>query len=710
MPTDPYSLCPGGTGKKLKFCCSDLIPELEKLERMLTGDQRLAARDYVEKLDAKTPGRACLLAYKSELQSELGEETAAQATLQQFLTLHPQNPVALAEQALQQAEGEEIVEAANSLQSALEAGDGRVVQRVYEAISVIGQMLAQQGFPFAALAHLRLQAALEGSQQRSPATDLITRIYRSNSVPLLLKGYESLLPCPAGAKWAESYESAMQSFRSIRWREAANKFAEMARQLPRVPEIWRNLATLRGWLADSKSSAAAWREMAQCAVPLDDAVEATAMADILDPNLADDVAFVKLTYDVADMAALEAKLLADPRVSKGVVDRSPADEGPPPRASFFLQDRPVPATGVGIALDAIPYILAELLSYGKQTDREARLEVYLWRDGQFAIGQQAFEQVTAGLISSRPTEETLTTRPAVAHILSWQWRLPDDTPLELRKSLVFDEQRKRVLSVWPDAPQKRLGGQTPRQAASDAKLRLEVLAQILLFEESMSNPRGLALFDQLRTELGLPTPERLTLTTGTRTSLPRLSRADASQMEDGALRDLLELAVLSKASAAVHNLAPQVESRAALANTPVLASAYGELAEAADDHVRAIEYLNRARKVVEAIGASTVTFDFQELNLQFERGDLPATNIIFQHIAKEHGREQGVNQMLYQWMESVGMIGPDGQMRGMPAAAAQESSALVLPGEAAESGKLWTPGGEQSAASGGKKLWMPGME
>ncbi|MFM8705283.1 MAG: hypothetical protein ACKOHG_15725, partial [Planctomycetia bacterium] len=25
MPLDPYSPCPGGTGKKIKFCCSELV-------------------------------------------------------------------------------------------------------------------------------------------------------------------------------------------------------------------------------------------------------------------------------------------------------------------------------------------------------------------------------------------------------------------------------------------------------------------------------------------------------------------------------------------------------------------------------------------------------------------------------------------------------------------------------------------------------------
>ena len=39
MPIDPYSSCPGGTGKKIKFCCADLVGDLEQLEKLTEGEQ-----------------------------------------------------------------------------------------------------------------------------------------------------------------------------------------------------------------------------------------------------------------------------------------------------------------------------------------------------------------------------------------------------------------------------------------------------------------------------------------------------------------------------------------------------------------------------------------------------------------------------------------------------------------------------------------------
>src|SRR4029079_6578136 len=99
MPIDPSPPCPGGTGKKIKFCCSDLVGELDKIQRMLEGDQRADCLDHIERLEGKYPARACELASKAMLEAQLGQEAKAEATLATFSQKYPDNPVALAEKA-----------------------------------------------------------------------------------------------------------------------------------------------------------------------------------------------------------------------------------------------------------------------------------------------------------------------------------------------------------------------------------------------------------------------------------------------------------------------------------------------------------------------------------------------------------------------------------------------------------------------------------
>ena len=55
MALNPYSPCPCGSGKKLKFCCGDLATEIEKIYQMIQGDQPRGALKHAEQLLEKKP-------------------------------------------------------------------------------------------------------------------------------------------------------------------------------------------------------------------------------------------------------------------------------------------------------------------------------------------------------------------------------------------------------------------------------------------------------------------------------------------------------------------------------------------------------------------------------------------------------------------------------------------------------------------------------
>ena len=144
MAVDPYAPCPCGSGKKVKFCCSDLVGDIEKIHRMIEGDQPRAALRHAEQTLAKHPGRASLLDLKATLELALGETDAARATIDEFLKVDPQNPSAHACQAMLLASTEGGTAAVAPLQKALGADRARMPQRVFEAIGVVGRALLER--------------------------------------------------------------------------------------------------------------------------------------------------------------------------------------------------------------------------------------------------------------------------------------------------------------------------------------------------------------------------------------------------------------------------------------------------------------------------------------------------------------------------------------------------------------------------------------
>ena len=53
MPVDPYSLCPCGSGKKVKFCCGDMVEDMERIKSLRENNQLHMAEEALRALKKK---------------------------------------------------------------------------------------------------------------------------------------------------------------------------------------------------------------------------------------------------------------------------------------------------------------------------------------------------------------------------------------------------------------------------------------------------------------------------------------------------------------------------------------------------------------------------------------------------------------------------------------------------------------------------------
>ncbi len=284
MTLDPYSQCPGGTGKKLKFCCSDLIHELDKLQRMEEGDQHVAGLDYVTKLCAKYPDRACLLGSKAMLEMTLNKGPETEATIARFMEKFPENPLALVYSALAKAASQRPIEAMAPLQKALELCQQEVPELLYNALGLLGRALfdAEEFPPGMSLTSLQTELS-QGKDEH--ALRQFLAFQQAQSVPLLLRQPGRLVSAPEGAPWKYEFEMALKPAWQGTWQIAERKFAALIPLAGGSSALWHNLAVLRSSLGDYAGASEALRKLAALDGPLDDRVEAEALAILLD-NLA----------------------------------------------------------------------------------------------------------------------------------------------------------------------------------------------------------------------------------------------------------------------------------------------------------------------------------------------------------------------------------------------------------------------------------------
>jgi hypothetical protein len=712
MTMDPYALCPCGSGKKLKFCCVDLIGDIEKIHRMIGGDQPRAALRHVEQSLARHPGRASLLDLKATLEISLGELDAAKATIDEFVSKHGDSPTAHACQALflaQQEDAESARAAAESLQRALALVDRDMPQRVHEALGAVGSALLMAGHIVAAQAYLWLHAVLAPPEDVR-ARELLVGLNHYSGLPVLLRDQLRFRPWPDAAPWKAEADQATRLADNGRWRQAVEIIDRLGHKHGADPALVYNRAVLGGWLADERSLVAGLHGFAQLEVPVDDAVEAEAVAQLLDPDCKEaPLDSVVRTYDINDLDGLVQRLASDRRVAPFELDpATTADTGqPPPRNTYLLLDRPQPTTGIGLSRQEVPHLAGAVAIYGRQTDRRERLELTTDKGPEFEASIRALEAIAGDALGAMTGEQVVGGILPTQQALQRRLHFPADTPVDVRRKVAAEELHSSIVERWPELPLPGLRGKTPREAAKNDELRIPLSAAVLILELGILHTSERGAIDELRASLGLAAPEPIDPASTEAAMLPivRVTRLQAEKASDDDLVSLYRRAMLIGAVAATVHLAQEIIRRPSLADRVPPRDAYRRMIAAETDPERELALINEARSRSIAAGEPTIAWDLAELEAYIESGSPDEANATLHRINREHPNNPDVAAALYRLLYRLGAIRPsDLAEEGEP----DEAMTPMAVGAAAEppAGRIWTP--DSDRPSGGKSpLWTP---
>ena len=705
---DPYTPCPCGSGKKLKFCCADLAPDIEKVQKMVAGEQPHAALKHLEQLLDVQPERASLLDLRASLELSLHEFDAARQTIERFAVAHPKSTTAHAQQAILNAAVESGTAAIAHLQDALDQLTDEIPVRVLEAIGAVGHALLIEGELVAARAHLLLYAAI-APEEDNQAVELLLRMNLQAGLPLLLREYLLLAECPPGVPWASQFEEATQAASRGRWRRAESLLAQLESSAADAPELIYNLALLRGWLGDTARLAASLHYYATLNVSLDQAVEAEALAELVNPDLTDPaIETVKFSYAINDDEVLDQSFAADNRVEDYPLDPDQLHkDDTPPRSTHILLDRPTPNSGVDLARSDVPHVLAFMSVFGKRTDREARLEVTTDRGETFEQVTMLVGEIASGSIGEQMEEEVVAEKSISEDSLSWRWRLPRDTPPDHRRQLLAEQRREAIFERWTVAPRAALGNKSPQEAVGDQELRIALLASALIIEQAAVDPVELPLFNELRDRLKLPLQEPIDPTDLNieRVPMVRVPRLDLSKMADVHLAKLLDRTVLMGANLATLLVAAELAGRTELDEGVDPTSAFRQLIRLEPDHQLAMKWITRARQWALENNLSVAEWAVQELELSIERGDVENLQNTLDEIRSSHLAVPGVAEATYRLLHAAGLVAsPEQTGTPMPNAALPST----VPASADTSNSIWTPGDETPVAGEKKSaIWTP---
>jgi len=679
MEINSYTPCPGGKKKKLRFCCRDLMKDIDKIWRMADGEQYQAALRHVDQLLVRPQfaDRACLMAIRAELLEELGKVEEFCHHAQRFVEKHPDSPVAWAECALAHISRADVPLAVDAVQDALERMGDQCESRVLISMHQLAQLLLFSGHFHAArcmwlaCADVARRAGLPEAFEKF--LQHVHRVDRASNAPPLVKAGFQWRAAPEDAPWKARFDELLPAMNRHCWRRAARGLAELIEQVPDSPVLWHDLALLRIRLADTAGAIEALKRQAQCEESLEDAVEAETLAMLLqDDPLGDAWEEYAITWTVRDPEPLHEALLSDRQVRMLPVsdDMRPEDGSPLPKLAAILLDRPPLDSPEEITPENLPRVLAVLHLFGRQTDRPARLELleiysseldqvveYLRRLGGEHL-EADFERKTTGKIS------------AVAAMLQSRWFAPRGTNEE-HFSRIGEEYRRHVICEhWPQMPLGLFDGRTPEAVADDPSCRRKLLAAILLLDQWVNGDDFLFDFNQLRQRLGLPTLEPIRPAPGEVKTLPpvRLRRVEPEGLSDD--------------------------------------SARMGLARDAESYEEASQHLDVLSEMLPTGDTLKGQLEVLRLQLAARHGEAEEVRRLMDVIPREYQHDPDVIRELFRALIALGILRPD----GTPARPPRAPQPAPQQAEQASANELWTPDTEPSDSSAGGSsggLWTP---
>ena len=287
MANDPYSACPCGSGKKLKFCCGDILPDLQRGYRLRENQPEAAVKLFHDLL-RKHPDKDVILRELTLTLYDMGQTEEARKTVADFLKKHPDHPTALLSMS-------EICLKEDGFEASR-----RILHRTFQLCarsqpgsiaflaSMIAAEMARAGCLMAAREHLSLAVRMSTGERQKNLVLQLVRFESEANLPFPFRSAYPLLPVTC------SQEAAQQDLRARKlsvlgcWEPAAILYNRLADAYPTEGAIWYNLGLCQAWDGRLSDSTSSLHHAATLLTDFDQAVTAETLAQQLDGLLGTD--------------------------------------------------------------------------------------------------------------------------------------------------------------------------------------------------------------------------------------------------------------------------------------------------------------------------------------------------------------------------------------------------------------------------------------
>lgn len=715
---DVYALCPCGSGKKVKFCCIRVLPDLDKVARLHESNQPDKALEKLESLAKQYPDAQIIPITRAQLLMEEERFDEAAVIMRGFLNLNPNHGHATSLLAFARYMDVGFHQAKPEIHRAFQICPttspdviASLASQIAEEVVYDSTMSSREHFALA----LRLT---QDDKERQRFFDQLMRIDSASTIPFPLRGSHQLDAIDGTEETAKDRKSAARLAKLGCWEIAAKLFSKVAETDADNWALWRNIGLCHAWDANRDASAEALHKAAELATDYDKAVECETLAQLLELAQVED--FVEVTstrYTMQSTGRVLSILDEHPRFHRV---KNTGEKRPQMVAQYMQMDIDIPSDDTPVTDDNVPSIVADLtlFEWAASGKTAAMMSVVAPKiDGRDAI-IKSLESILGDTIESfvEPAHDHDHVHDENCGHDHDDNGTPDVVVREIPKELFGSQDRKffgsrspivdrrarakqdaiGFVESWSNLPLNRLEAKTPLEVSNDNDFKVRLAAAILVLE-SISDITALFVdVNDLRKKLNVTPQSPISVDASTplnSLTVMQLHRLPLSELSDEQLAAIVNRALLIRHAPFVYAVLSELASRDIdkLKGLDALTfyRTFTETCQSIGKRDEALHWVEEARKKVAESDdfEEQLNWAMREFQLRVEDKTDPKLAAVVDRVWNYFGRK------LPAIREALAPI--------------LKEFKIPIPGETA--GGIVLPGGElaEAGSSSGKKLWLP---
>lgn len=713
MPIDIYALCPCGSGKKFKFCCHALGDDMDRIIRLLEGNQPHVALQQLDQLAKKHPRNAWVGTTRGMLLLELNEATTARDVLVHVLEEHPDNEMAIVLYAAAMIRAEGFDKAKRAINRAFQKSAKKLPALVGDLATSVAGIHSSRAHLMAAREYLALALRLAPEDRRQQLFLQLLELDGADDIPYPLRGSHQL-PNIQGSEELQKEVRKGQKYAAVGcWSTAADVFTALADAAPDRAELWHAVGLCRAWDGDEKIAAEALHRAARHYADEGIAVECETIAQILDNNNTNDVV-EQCTYlaHTDSVSRLLTNLDAHQRFQRFKNSAQPDIENPPVAEYLILDINKSEIPASPSRFEQIPQFLAQVAVFdveknsGKASMTITGLRGAALDDAKAYVASAAGELIEWAPDVSQP--QIIGSMNADSQFLETQWYLPEAIPIVQRRELSNQFWTHVINEKWIHHPQRALNGKSPEQAAHDSALKVPLLAAVYVLDSSLQQREKLLGVRRLCEQLGVAPLAPLDVTSETPVgglSIMQLHRLPIDKLTDEQLVTVVNRSMLVRRDESLYTVLKEAVNRPSCASQfdiERILRTLSELCAAEGRREEAFSWLDYGRNSAVPEGKTPFqhiwAWDMAEFGTRLEDPSDPGLKTLLGRFTNYYGpKVPQIRPHIEKTLRAFGVPSP------------WESIEIITADSISSLNTVWNPDAPEPVPAGGGKLWLPGQ-